>query len=503
MPHPSIHPGAGAARTSEGPEHWPLRERVEWLRSFRAGVAARRDELIDLCVEEVRKTRWEALTADILPLLTAIRWHEKRAARVLRDRRLPGSPWWMLGQSHRIAREPLGTVGVIATWNYPVQLLGVQITQALVAGNRVVVKPSERSARTQALLLGIATDAGLPEGRLRRVDATREAGATMLRDGRFDHVVFTGSTGVGREIARWGAETLTPTTLELSGRDSAFVLADADPRLAARSIWHAATTNAGQTCMAPRRALVDRRVYRAFLEAMAPLASGARARRLIDERAARRVFELARDATRAGGRPLSGVLEAPRGDLFVPAAIADCPEHAALVGGDHFGPAIALVAVEDIEHALRVHAQCDQHLATSVFTRDARAARALARRLDATTVTHNDCVIPTGHPASSISGRGASGWGESRGVSGLLSLTRPVHLSTTPRLRPALDEPPPGQRRQFDAVLSRLYGPKRARGSPPSQTGPDASGAAQASINTPGQGFGPNAYRPVPADARV
>lgn len=498
-----IHPGDRADSPQEGPEHWPVRERVRWLRSFRAGVAARRDELIDLCVQEVHKPPWEALTADILPLLSAIRWHERRASRTLRDRRLPGSPWWMLGQSHRVACEPLGTVGVIATWNYPVQLLGIQLTQALVAGNRVVVKPSERSPRTQGLLLAIARDAGLPEGRLRWVDATREAGAAMLRECRFDHVVFTGSTGVGREIARWGAETLTPTTLELSGRDSAFVLADADPRLAARTIWHAATTNAGQTCMAPRRALIDRRVYGAFLEAMAPLASGARARRLIDEQAARRVFDLARDATRAGGRPLSGVLEPPRGGVFVPVAIADCPEHAALVAGDHFGPAIALVPVEDTEHALRVHARCEQHLATSVFTRDRAAARALARRLGSTTVTHNDCVIPTGHPASSISGRGASGWGESRGESGLLALTRPVHLSRTPRVRPGLDEPPPGQRRQFDAVLSRLYGPRRAPGGPPGQTGAAASGDAPASITTPAPGAGPNATRPVPADARV
>ncbi len=431
------------------------------MREFRRLVAARRDDLVALCVEEVNKTPWEALSADVLPLLASIKWHERHARRALRARTIPGTPWWAIGQSHRVEHRPLGTVGVIATWNYPVQLLGVQVVQALAAGNRVVVKPSERSPRTQELLLSLARDAGLPDGQLEWTDSSREAGARMLRERKLEHLVFTGSTAVGREIARWAAESLTPTTLELSGRDSAFVLADADPVIAARSIWAGATVNGGQTCMAPRRALVDRSVYSEFTNALAALAASATPRRLIDESAASRVFDLSRDACAQGGRSLSGVLEAPKGDAMTPAAIVDCPEGAALVEGDHFGPALAVVRVDSIDHALEIHRRCDQHLATSVFTRSRAAARDLTARIGTTTVTVNDCLVPTGHPGSSISGRGMSGWGESRGVAGLLALTRPVHVSGTPRMRPSIFAPPPNRAAQFDAAVSFFYGKKR------------------------------------------
>lgn len=483
------------------PPDWPIAERVRWLRAFRERLASRRGDLIALCVEEVHKTEWEALTADVLPLLASIKWHERHATNVLRSRRLSGPPWWTLGQRHRERRAPLGTVGIIATWNYPVQLLGIQVVQALAAGNRVVVKPSERAARTQAVLLSLAVDAGLPEGQLEWTDATREAGAAMLRERRFDHVVFTGSTSVGREIARWGAETLTPTTLELSGRDSAFVLDDADPVIAARSIWNGATVNAGQTCMAPRRALVDRAIYGAFVAALAPLAAGAKPRRLIDEDASKRVHDLATDACARGGRSITGTLDPRDGDRVTPVAIVDCPEDAPLVEGDHFGPALAVVPIDSFEHALAIHHRCDQHLATSVFTRSKAAADRIASRITTTTVTVNDCLIPTGHPASSISGRSRSGWGESRGVAGLLAMSRPIHLSTTARLRPSIFEPSPTKRAQFEGMISRLYG---GGGAPTftNASGAGASGRARETITESASSQGSRPDR-EPTDASV
>ncbi len=407
--------------------------RCAWVRRFRDVLVARADELLQHVEAEVHKPRWEALTSDLLPLLAACKWHERHAPRLLRGRSCRGGAWWSLGQSHRIGRAPLGRVGIIATWNYPVQLLGVQLVQALVAGNDVVVKPSERSPRTQAMLLEIAQQAGLPAGTLRTYAATREAGQEMLAHERLDHLMFTGSTSVGREIAAIAASRLLPTTLELSGRDSAIVLADADPSLAARSIWNAVTMNAGQTCMAPRRVLVERSVYHAFVSQLARLAAGAGPRRLIDPGAARECYELSCEAVAAGGRSLSGVLEAPRADALVPLAIADCPRDAALISGRHFGPVLAVAPVSDVDDALRLHAEASEGhvLATAVFTRDVRGADRLASRLGSAIVTVNDCVVPTGDPRVSISGRGPSGWGPSRGEAGLLALTRPVHIART------------------------------------------------------------------------
>jgi acyl-CoA reductase-like NAD-dependent aldehyde dehydrogenase len=437
---------------------WPLAERLAWVRRFRIAVARAREELCGLMASEVSKKPWEGLTSDLLPLLAACKWHERHAASLLQPRALSGGAFWQKGVRVRQQRAPLGRVAIIATWNYPVQLLGIQLLQALVAGNQVVVKPSERCPRTHARLLDLAREAGLPAAALTSTPATREAGEQMLAEHSFDHVLFTGSTEVGRRIASQLAPSLTPSTLELSGRDSAFVLADADAPLAARTLWMIATMNAGQTCMAPRRVLVERGAYAAFCEALRPLASGAYPVELIDEAAAQRAHSLAQDAIQLGGRSASGQLEALRGRSMRPVAVLDCPEQAPLVEGRHFGPAVAVVPVRDLDHALAIHRQCDQHLATSIFTRDVLGARHLAPRLGAKTVTINDCVIPTAHPAASIGGVGASGWGASRGREGLLALTRPVYVSVSgPVLRPSTDAPPTAMADRIAQVVQRWY----------------------------------------------
>ena len=422
--------------------HWPLGDRLAWLKRFSALLAADAENLCALVHQEVHKSTLEALTGDLAPLLDCCAWHRRYAPTILAPRRTPGRALLGLGQRHRTARAPLGTVGIIATWNYPLQLLGVQLVQALVAGNRVIVKPTERSPRSQARLLALAHAAGLPAGQLTSLPPTRQAGIDLLHNHALDHVIFTGSTTVGRTIARWAAENLVPSTLELSGNDSAIVLDDADPALAARSIWFAVTMNAGQTCMAPRRAIVTRAAYPQFLRHLGLLAGGARPMRLIDEPSARLVEHLAADAVARGGRPISGVLEPAHGPNIRPLAIADCPADCALAQGDHFGPALAVITADTNDHAIRVHRQFNQYLAASLYSSDIRAAKALAPSLNASVVTINDSVIPTGHPGASLGGAGPSGWGASRGEAGLLALSRPLIISTTGRLLRTPTSPP-------------------------------------------------------------
>jgi acyl-CoA reductase-like NAD-dependent aldehyde dehydrogenase len=274
----------------------PIEARLAWAAAFERRIVEREAELVERVREDIAKAPWETVTQDVMPLVASLRWHRRHAPAILATRAIGGAPWWMLGQRHRGLRLPVGEVLVIATWNYPLQLLGIQLAQSVVAGNRTTVKPSERAPTSQALLVGLATealaDAGIDRSAIVLEDATREAGRRLLAERTFDHVVFTGSTAVGREIAAQCARTLTPTTLELSGRDSALVMGDADAALAARSIWHAATMNAGQTCMAPRRALVDRRALPAFEEAIRPLAGAARPVRLADAAMASRCAAL-------------------------------------------------------------------------------------------------------------------------------------------------------------------------------------------------------------------
>jgi len=432
----------------------PLDERLAWVARFRKLLAQRELAICQAISEDVSKSRFEALTSDVIPLLAACKWLEANAGYLLAPRSIRQTPFWLKGLSITQMRAPLGRVAIIATWNYPVQLLGIQLVQALAAGNTVVVKPSERSPKSQKMLLDLAIEARLPEGVLSWTQATREAGATLLAGERFDHVIFTGSTAVGKTIAQTVAPTLTHVTLELSGRDSALVLDDADPVLAAKSIWAAVCINAGQSCIGPRRAIVHGTVYKPFSDALSTLAKKTQPRVMIDEQAAGTCYELIKSAIEMGGRDAmgeaygtpnpQGSYPPPVGRKFRPTAVLDCPSVASLVDGKHFGPALAVVRVERMDQMLDVHHRCNQHLATSVFTASPARARRLAPLLGATSIVINDCIVPTAHPGVSIGGRGESGVGLSRGSEGLLAMTRPIYISTSKGLmRKSLQEPSP------------------------------------------------------------
>ena len=415
-----------------------IADRLDWLRRFRDAVRVHHLELCALASEEVGKPHFEALTADILPLVASCNWHLRRARRTLKPRRVGGGG--LLGFGHAVERHrlPVGRVLIIATWNYPVQLLGIQLVQAVVAGNAVVVKPSERAPRTQARLLGLAIDAAEAVPALRGTievrEATREAGRRVLADEQFDHVVFTGSTAVGRAIAEVCAARLIPTTLELSGSDSAIVLADADARAAARAVFMGCTANAGQTCMAPRRALVAREAMAAFTDELARLFAGARRVALVDEQAARAAHDAATAAIRAGGRAITGAVEPCEGRAMRPIAVLDCPVESDLFLGRHFGPVVAVRAFDSVDEAFALHARAGQYLATSIWTARPHAElSARAQACGSSLVHFNSVLLPSAHPAVTIAGHGPSGWGASRGESGLLALTREVTVTRTSR----------------------------------------------------------------------
>jgi acyl-CoA reductase-like NAD-dependent aldehyde dehydrogenase len=461
----------GFVMLSREPTSWAtlsLDTRIAWLTRFRRLVAASEPQLCELMREEVRKPRDQGLLTDIAPLLAACKWLEDAAPRLLRDREVPGKPWWMTGVRVHERRLPLGRVGIIATWNYPVQLLGIQMIQALVAGNTVVVKPSERCPKTQTRLLELAIEAGLPAGALSWVGHGREAGVNMLNTQAFDHVVFTGSTEVGQRIATTLAKTMTPATLELSGRDSAFVLEDANAKKAAHALWGALIMNSGQTCMGPRRVLVMEKVYEKFIKEIIKLASDAPTVDLIDENASQRCKELVSKALGRGARDAGLLTPTPpklgsnvNGDeinrRFRVTALVDCDVTMDVVEGRHFGPLLAIVKCHNLEEALAIHHKCDQHLAVSIFTSNAQVAPALAARLNASNVIVNDCIVPTGHPAISIGGSGPSGMGVSRGEEGLMALTRPVYLSKSSFIAARMAKPMPGWQVQWVAKLMRWW----------------------------------------------
>lgn len=396
---------------------------MAWLKRFTGLVVKHEQALTSAIAADTKKPQWQALTGDVLTLLMACRWHARYAPRLLRARSISRDWFFFPGTSVKLHRAPMGRVLLIATWNYPVQLLGIQLVQALLAGNQVTVKPSEKSPTSQGLLLKLALEAGLPDHQLTIAPATREAGPQLLASHTWDHIIFTGSTAVGRSIAKHAAEHLISSTLELSGNDSAIVFPDADLDLAARVIHAAFTLNAGQTCLAPRRVIAVGSAaedllpkLKALIEQTPPLA-------VIDAQSLQRLQSLDPSPDPAA-----------TAEAFKPRLIENPPPDSPLVtcaSTDHFGPMIAFLSVPDIATALRVHRSCSQHLSVALFTRDVALARSLIPDLAASVVMINDAVFPAGHPAVGITGHGMSGWGTSRGELGLLALTRPVYLTHT------------------------------------------------------------------------
>jgi len=466
-----------------------LSDRLTWLRAFRDAVRESHPTLCALVSEEIGKSTFEAMVADVMPLVGSMNWHLRRAKSILKPRRVGGGGIFGFGHAVERQRLPVGRVLIIATWNYPVQLVGIQLVQAVVAGNSVVVKPSERAPRTQAMLLDLAIRAAdaIPSmrGSIEVRSASREEGRRVLAEERFDHVVFTGSTAVGRAIAEVCAPRLIPTTLELSGSDTAFVLPDADARAAARAVFMGFTANAGQTCMAPRRALVMREAYAAFCDELARLVAGARRVTLVDAGAAEAAQRAAHAAISAGGRSIAGALEPVHGRVMRPVAVLDCPSGDGCSGdlfmGRHFGPALAVRAVDSLDEAFALHASVGQYLATSIWTR--RPTAELAARVEAcgsSLVHFNSVLLPSAHPGVAITGTGASGWGGSRGETGLVALTREVFVTRTSRFVTApLDEPSAKVQQFLSKFIAWPRAPKPVSQAPSNEAHPASTTAAR------------------------
>jgi acyl-CoA reductase-like NAD-dependent aldehyde dehydrogenase len=420
-------------------------QRLRPVRGLRRLLVERTDYLCAAVGDDLGKPAVEVVGSELLPLAEACSFLQKEAVRLLRPRRVPGRlrPIWLWGQQDRIYRRPRGVVGIIGTWNYPLFLNGVHLAQALTAGNAVVWKPSELAPRSAAALAELIAAAGVPEDLLQRLPATRSAGAELV-EAPVNHIVFTGSAETGRVVARRLGECLVSSTLELSGCDPQFVLADADVPLAARAAWFGATLNRGQTCVAVRRAFVQRPAYHRFCAELAALSAGAQPVRLAQASQVRHAAGLVADALACGARLLRDGMNPPSDGPECPAVVVvDAGADMALCRQASFAPLLAVIPFGDVDEAVQLAARCPYHLGASVFTARPRLAAALAAELGAGAVTVNDVVMPTAHPVTPFGGRGASGWGVTQGAEGLLEMTVPQVVSRRAgRWRPHFDLAP-------------------------------------------------------------
>ncbi|MFL5338691.1 MAG: aldehyde dehydrogenase family protein [Gemmataceae bacterium] len=406
----------------------PLRDRLAPVARFRRLLVSAADRLCETVQRDIGRLPDEVLATDVLPTADACRFLQRNATNVLRPRHISllDRPLWLFGERSTVYRRAHGVVGIIGTWNYPIYLNAIQILQALTAGNGVLWKPSELMPACPAQLQELFQQAGYPPDLLRTLPATREAGS-QLADADVDHVVFTGSASVGRKLAARLGERLVSSTLELSGCDAMFVMADADVPLAARAAWFGTTLNNGQTCLAVRRIFVQESVYAAFLQALEPLAMQARPVPLVLESQVKQAEQLVAQAVAAGARPLANG-NVVKSEIF-PTIVCDAKPDMAICREAAFAPIAAVLPFTEVEDALRMDAQCGYALGASIFSANTTKAQRLAARLGPGLVTINDTLAAAAHPATPFGGRGASGWGSTQGAEGLLAMTVPQAVS--------------------------------------------------------------------------
>ncbi len=427
---PSTSDFVAALPRSAAQQTWaalPLRARLGVLSRARHELANCASELAAVISPELARTPADTLASEVLPLLEACRFLERNAERVLAPQRLGrrGRPFWLAGISSTIARVPFGHVLVIGPANYPLFLPGAQVLQALVAGNTVTWKPGRGGEPVARLCADILHHAGLPRDLL-TVTGESVVAAEQALNGRPAKVFFTGSAATGRVILRRLAETATPSVMELSGCDAVLILPSADFARAARALAFGMRLNGSATCMAPRRVILaglsreqrDRFLtqLREQISTVPPISVPASVRG--------QMADLLRDAE-ANGADVVGNRMAPK---LSPLLVLGGRAEMAVAQADLFAPVLTVIECATLDLALDAQVASPLALTASVFG-ERREAQQMAARLVAGTVMINDLIVPTADPRLPFGGRGASGFGSTRGAEGLLEMTQPKVIS--------------------------------------------------------------------------
>jgi len=428
------------------------------LHEFRAVLARRMPELAAVMRREGGKPEVDAIV-EIAGAIDHVHWASNNARRVLRSRRVRPSPL-QLEFSARLEYQPLGVIGVIGPWNYPVFTPLGSIAYALAAGNAVVYKPSEYTPAVGQWLVERFAEVVPEQPVLQIVYGRGETGAALCRAG-VDKVAFTGSTATGKLVMAACAETLTPVLVECGGKDAMIVDADADLSAAADAALWGGVYNAGQTCIGIERVYVVESVADEFVGKLVSAAKGLKVGFADDSTVGpitmpSQVEVIRRhiaDAVDSGATVALGGIEAVRPPYVDPTILVDVPESSSAVREETFGPVLVVNRVEDAEEALQRANAVSYGLGGAVFCGSPDRALDLARRMRSGMTAVNSALSFAGQPSVPFGGVGDSGFGRIHGDDGLREFARPKSI-TSRRMRSLL--PATTFRRDPAATAKRL-----------------------------------------------
>jgi len=393
-----------------------------------------RDRVIETIVAETGKTYDDALIAEVNYAASAFGFWAKNAPKFLADERIRTSSLFVLGRKLVVRYQPLGLVGVIGPWNYPLTNSFGDCIPALAAGNSVVLKPASLTPLTSLLMQEALAECGLPEDVFLTAVGPGAVGSELI-----DHVgfvMFTGSTEVGKKVMERAAKTLTPVGLELGGKDPMIVLSDADIERAANAAVHYSMQNGGQTCISIERAYVEEPIYDRFValveERMRSIRQGVPGDPgSVDVGAVTSppqvdvIDEHVQDAVTKGAKALVGGRKGDGpGDFYEPTLLVDVDHSMEAMTEETFGPTLPVMKVRDAEEAIRLANDSPYGLQASVWTGDSDKGERLARELESGVVCVNDAQVNYIALELPMGGWKASGLGTRHGKDGIRKYTK-------------------------------------------------------------------------------
>ncbi|HZD27053.1 MAG TPA: coniferyl aldehyde dehydrogenase [Alphaproteobacteria bacterium] len=406
--------------------------RIENLERLQATLLARREEIAEVISADFgTRARVETLIAEVFVVASAIR-HARRNLRSWTRRRWRSVGLELMPARAWVVPQALGVVGIIAPWNYPLNLALSPLVAAIAAGNRVMLKPSELTPRTGELLQSLLAEV-FAEDEVLVVNGGPEVAAQFAAL-PFDHLLFTGSTAVGRKVMAAAAANLTPVTLELGGKSPALIGPDADLERATDSIVHGKLFNAGQTCIAPDYVLVPEDRLEAFCyraEATARrlyprLAGNADYTSIVNDRHAARLAELVDDAAARGARiRRAHGADAGGNERKLPLTLVlDADPAMKVMQEEIFGPVLPVLGYRELDEAIGHVNRHDRPLALYLFERDQATIDRVLERTWSGGVSINETLLHAGVEDLPFGGIGPSGMGQYHGREGFETFSK-------------------------------------------------------------------------------
>jgi acyl-CoA reductase-like NAD-dependent aldehyde dehydrogenase len=405
------------------------------LRRAQKWLVDNSERVIQTIVSETGKAYEDALLAEVMYGANAFGFWAKNAPKFLADERVRSATPLLKGKKLVVRYRPLGVVGVIGPWNYPLTNSFGDCIPALAAGNAVILKPSEITPLTSLLIAEGLRASGMPDGVFAVATGRGETGAALVDE--VDFIQFTGATATGRKVMARAAETLTPVSLELGGKDPMIVLADADLERAANHAVYYSLFNGGQTCVSIERVYVEAPIYDDFVAKVTE-----KARALRNDRSTgpgtvdvgsmtfppqvEIVERHVEDARRKGAQVLVGGERGHAGEngyWYEPTVLAGVDHTMDVMREETFGPTLPIMKVADAEEAIRLANDSPYGLGAAVFSKDAARGEAVARRIEAGAVCVNDALVNYQALELPMGGWKASGIGHRHGPGGIRKFT--------------------------------------------------------------------------------